>query len=420
VTDPRLAEADPPDEAGGHPSPDRGAEHPALAAYRARTRRSMTIYGAVILVIGLVAFLAVRLAYAHGELDKVSLQTAPAPTSLPTGSIAGTLSSQWQTSDRAAGGTPYSEGIVVTYSGHTVNGRDARTGAVRWHYTRADELVCGLVQQDRSTIAIYQRGKNCDEVTGFVTATGQPKFYRTLMDNGSLALASAPNVVLAVSDSAVHVFDNAGGLDRWRWIAPPACTVDRSLAGSKGVLTAYHCGAEYHLSLHELTGAKETWSILVDQPYLPISAGTVIAAASTSTGRTITLSAGKGAITAGPQLGSAAALTSSLRSLPRSQTTVEGSDSSNRSVELVRLGSLYCLNATGKLLWSGPTESQPTLVGTDFVTGSVGGRVVLYRLNNGQPAQQISIGDSGVPPGTTAYEAGTGLLLAGSKTEFYS
>src|ERR1700712_4708679 len=160
------------------------AQHPALVAFQDRTRRGMRIYAAVLVGLVVLAFVAVKLAYAHGELNKVSASTGTAPASIPARTTGNALSLAWQSGDQPAGGNPFADGIVVGYDAHTVNGRDALTGAVRWHYTRSDETVCSVLQQDSSTIAIYRRKGNCDEVTGFVTATGVAKWYRTLQDNG--------------------------------------------------------------------------------------------------------------------------------------------------------------------------------------------------------------------------------------------
>ena len=145
----------------------------------------MRIYAAVLVGLVVIGFVAVRLAYAHGELSKVSFSTAPAPAGIAPQATGTSLAQVWHSSDRPAGGTPYADGIVVGYDLHTVTGRDAQTGAARWHYTRSDETICSVVQQDSTTIAIYQRKGNCDEVTGFVTATGVAKWYRTLQDNGT-------------------------------------------------------------------------------------------------------------------------------------------------------------------------------------------------------------------------------------------
>src|SRR5438309_2318037 len=88
-------------------------EHPALAAYRRRTARATRIYAAVLVLLVLLAFIVVKLAYAHGELTKVSFSTAPAPSPVPGILPGASLHRAWHTDDTAAGGTPYDGGVVV-------------------------------------------------------------------------------------------------------------------------------------------------------------------------------------------------------------------------------------------------------------------------------------------------------------------
>lgn len=397
-------------------------QHPALAAYRARNRRAMSGYAAILALVVILVFVGVKLAYAHGELNQVSHATAAAPAPVPTASTAGSLSLQWRTTDHPSGGNPYSNGIVVTYSGHTVNGRDALTGAVRWHYTRADEDVCALVQQDQSTIAFYNRDGNCDEVTGFVTATGVPKYYRTLTDNGPLSVSSTSNVVMITSARTVHVFDNAGGIDRWLWTAPAGCTVDRALGGSSGVLFSYHCGSQNHLGLHELVGGDENakWTIDVSEPYVPVTAGAIVAAAAASSGQVTVFSTDKGV--AGKKFRLTAEARDSLATLPRSQTSVEGAGENSKPVEVIRLGTLMCFSARGQVLWTAPSQGPATLIGTDLVAAIVGNRIVLRQILSGRSQQVVTL-SGGISVGTgqvSAHAIGAGLLLAAKTTEFYS
>jgi hypothetical protein len=82
------------------------AQHPALVAFVDRNRRSMRIYAAVIALLVLIGFGAVKLAYAHGELDHVTKQSAAAPVPIPNGTVGAALSQRWRTDDHPAGGTP--------------------------------------------------------------------------------------------------------------------------------------------------------------------------------------------------------------------------------------------------------------------------------------------------------------------------
>src|SRR6202000_1008213 len=97
-------------------------------------------------------------------------------------------------------GTPYLNGVVVTYSQHTVTGRNALTGAALWSYTRTDRDVCEVAQLEGHTLAIYAKGPNCDQVTSLQTANGQRvpdntsgSGERTLTDNGHPQFIALPD-----------------------------------------------------------------------------------------------------------------------------------------------------------------------------------------------------------------------------------
>src|SRR4051794_21477498 len=341
-------------------------EHPALVAYRQRADRASRIYLGVLVLLVLLAFVGVKLAYAHGELTKVSFGTAPAPSPVASGLPAPALKQAWHTNDTAAGGTPYDSGVVVSYAGHTVNGRDAVTGAVRWHYTRSDETLCSVLQQDGSTIAIYRRKGNCDEVTGFVTATGQPKWYRTLTDNGTTASASTSNVVLTVNAHIVHAFDNAGGLDRWDWTVPADCAVQHALTGSQGVLVSMECGGSHRLALHDLIADTVKWTVNTPAAMLPIAADAFVGALDPTTGAVYHYTADKGAASKSAQLsglaGSAGAGNSSAGAnagggvgggVPSAAAGVTATDTAGQPLQLVLAAArLFVFSQDGSLRWT--------------------------------------------------------------------
>jgi hypothetical protein len=401
--------------------------HPALLAYQVRTTPAMRIYAAILAITVLAAWLAVRAAYAHGELVHVSAGTAAAPAAIAPGSTADSLELKWRTADRPASGTPVDNGVVVTYDSHSVRGRDARTGKVRWFYTRSDQTICSVLQQDASTIAIYNRHGNCDEVTGFVTATGATKWLRTMMDNGQTEAASAPNVVLTVARYSVHVIDNAGGLDRWNWVAPDRCSVDRALAGSQGVLISTTCGSQHRLVLRALISDTLKWSIVVPNAMVPIAASSFVGAVDPRTGTLHSYNADKGTDTLSGQLASPAELRTPLARLPRAATAVDGLDSSGETLEASWLGRLYGFAKTGTISWTQPAAGPPTVVGPDVIAasdepagagGSVGLSVRRFAGSTGKPGLVVTL--SPPPAGTVrAFAVGTGLLLAATDTQMY-
>jgi outer membrane protein assembly factor BamB len=401
--------------------PGRGATavpaHPALLAYQARNSRAMRGYTAILVVVLVAAVLAVRAAYSHGELVHASGHTAAPPAPIPSGSTADALALTWRTTDRPAGGTPVQDGVVITYDGHSVHGLDARTGKLRWHYTRSDQTLCSVLQQDASTIAIYNRHGNCDQVTGLVTATGAVKWQRTMTDNGITEAASAPNVVLTVARYSVHVIDNAGGLDRWDWVAPDRCSVDRALAGSQGVLISTTCGAQHRLVLRGLTSDQLMWSVDVPRAMVPVAASSFVGALDPSTGELHSYSLAKGADTASGQLAEPAELRDPLARLPRAATSVDGLNADGQTLEVLWLGRLYSFK-TGTSNWSAAAAGPATVVGPDVLAASDGSTVHRYAGSTGEPRAVVTLGPA-MPGVFRAFPVGNGLLLAGPDTRMY-
>lgn len=403
-------------------------EHPALVAYLQRTARANRIYLGVVVLLVLLAFVGVRLAYAHGELTKVSFKTAPAPSPVPAGLPTAALKLAWHSDDTAAGGNPYDSGVVISYAQHTVNGRDAVTGAVRWYYTRSDETLCSVLQQDDTTIAIYRRKGNCDEVTGFVTATGQPKWYRTLTDNGTTATASTSNVVLTVNAHIVHAFDNAGGLDRWDWTVPANCAVQHALTGSQGVLVSMECGGNHQLALHDLIADTVKWTVNTPAAMLPIAADSFVGALDPTTGAVYRYTADKGSASKSAQLsgvagsaGGSAGAGLSSGGVPSAAAGVTASDAAGQPLQLVLVAArLFVFSLDGSLRWTAASTGPAWPVADAYLASQSGtARVVLRRTEGGQTQLVSTL----TPPARTAasrvFPVGSGLLFADTGTSLY-
>jgi hypothetical protein len=398
-------------------------EHPALAAYRQRTTRATRIYAAVLALLVLLAFLAVKLAYAHGELNKVSFSTAPAPSPVPGILPGSALRLAWHTDDTAAGGNPYDSGVVVSFGGHTVNGRDAVTGAVRWHYTRSDQTLCSVLQQDATTIAIYRRKGNCDEVTGFVTATGEPKWYRTLTDNGTTASASTSNVVLTVNAHTVHAFDNAGGLDRWNWVVPADCTVRHALTGSAGVLVSMACGGKQRLALHDLIADTVKWTVDTPTAMLPIAADGFVGALDPAAGTVYRYTGDKGTAVKTAQLplalvGDRGGL--GAGGVPTAAAGVTATSAADQPVQLVFLSRLIAFSLDGTLRWTAPSTGPGWPVSDAYVISQLGAdRLLLSRTEAGQRQSISTLTPAANAANDRVFPVGSGVLLAGSGITLY-
>lgn len=241
---------------------ERPQDSVALSAYRARMSRLRIRYAAAVAVVVVLALIGVWLLWLTGEAHNATLRTATSgePAVADTG-LAPALHDAWSSTDVTATGSYSSRGTVVTSSAHTVRGRDALTGAVRWSYTRSDVTVCGVDTQDGVAVAIFRLDGNCDEVIGLSISTGARLWNRTLMDNGESTMQSRPGSVAITTSTSVHVIspvaeanEPSGGLDRWLY-RPAGCTVESSVLGSGGVLVATQCAAADASSAGDQTGA---------------------------------------------------------------------------------------------------------------------------------------------------------------------
>src|SRR5262249_14678039 len=155
--------------------------HAALTRYAKRMRPLRIWYIAGVVAAIAITVVLVAVAYSRGEISHAHLQTVPSgPPSIPVQPASGTLTRSWSSTDSTAIGTPISGGTVITYDDHTVRGRNARTGAQTWSYTRTDRTVCTAMQDDDTTLAVYELHGNCDEVTALDSGTGARKWTRTL------------------------------------------------------------------------------------------------------------------------------------------------------------------------------------------------------------------------------------------------
>ena len=217
-----------------------------LAAYRRRMRPRRIGYAIAVVVALAVSLLVVKIAYSHGEISHATLHTAasPAPSVQPQ-QPAASLARAWQTADRPAIGMPAWGGTVVTYSKRSVTGRDGRTGAVAWEYTRTDRTVCTAAQIQGVTIAVYELAGNCDELTALDSQTGKREWTRTLDKdgqplNGRPAYSVTPYTFMLTSPHAIYAVDPVSGLDRWVF-DERGCTVRSAILGSSGALISQDC-----------------------------------------------------------------------------------------------------------------------------------------------------------------------------------
>jgi outer membrane protein assembly factor BamB len=250
---PDHAELPPPPPSA--PPPPRSsasdASDAALARYRATMRRRRTIYYAVIAVVVAALGTWVGVAWSHGEVAHASLHTfAPAPPTVGVRAPSETQIEAWRTTDRIAIGVPQWGGTVITFSKHTVAGRDAQTGKRTWRYTRTDRVVCTAAQLTGTTVAIYQNKGNCDELSAFDSDTGRRRWTRTLdMDGmpvvGQPSYQVTPYTLLASTDSVIYAVDPITGYNRWTY-ERDGCRIEHVALGTSGALISQNCSDQVH------------------------------------------------------------------------------------------------------------------------------------------------------------------------------
>ncbi|MDP9094149.1 MAG: hypothetical protein M3N95_14760 [Actinomycetota bacterium] len=443
---------DQPIQASGSPpsgseSESASASQLAIENYVAAMRRPRLMYAGVIsvVVLGLVAFVAVM--WSGSEVAHTTLHTAKqAPPSPAQQSPSPLPRLAWQSSDRTAIGTPLWGGTVVTYSSNSVRGRNARTGAMTWSYTRTDRVVCQAIQDQGVTVAIFEHGGNCDEVTGIDSGTGARKWTRTLDKDGAPvqgvpAYAVGPYTIMLTTPSVIYAFDPSGGLDRWTY-APHNCSINGAALGTAGALISQtcrapkcdgltYCGSGPQLLLRDATAGHSDddkdkanpdqikW-LLLGNTDIPASADQVISAIDTSARALVVFDAPKG---------------KRLTALPLRALSAFGGvpivATSTASAELVWIGgTAYAVDpAAQKLLWQASTISSPTVTAASGDASSTpdlsratlaapsAAGIDILDPRTGSVRQSISI--PAPKPGSLVYPFGTGFLVAGPGTITY-
>jgi PQQ-like domain len=402
----------------------------ALERHLSRVRKTRRIYYPAIAVVVAAAAVLFGVVVANGEAANAHLSTArvaaPSPANAP---LAIALKSAWTSTDTTALGQPVNGGTVVTFNQHTVSGRNVKTGAVTWKYTRTDSRVCNVAVEQGKAVAFYNHDGNCDEVDAFSATTGQRAWERTLDQdgqpvNGNIGVATTSDTVIAYTADVIYALEATTGpctqggpgcgLSRWNYPADKGCRIDHVVAGTTGALVSETCGNQYRVLLHDpykqYTDSANTkvavnWSHTGASAVMPLAADSLVLVA-TRVGQATNYDATKGT-------------SISVLSVPGvSPQTVSTQVSTGTATLLWTAGQLVALDsANGRQQWTTATTALPDvdpdgrlyaptptgIVSLDPTLGTLAAKVDVGRNLSGARLERVGAGVIVALNGTSAY-----------------
>lgn len=408
----------------------------ALARYARTMRVPRRFYVGTLVLAGIAIMVLVRVAWSRGEIAHTTLVTAPTPApavALQTPSTV--LQRAWTRGEHAAAGTPYWGGTVITFSTDGVRGRNARTGATTWSYTRTDRTLCQVIQDRGVTVAVFELHGNCDQVTALDSTTGARRWTRTLDEdgaplNGHPTYSVTADTIMLTTAPLIYAIDPLSGLDRWVY-QPARCTISAAVLGSGGALISQRCttppcdGLDFcdsgpQLLLRDATAARTDdqahktnpdqikWN-LVGSTAVPASADQILTAVDRTANKLEILAPRDGSVRA----------TLPLRAGPPDTQVTQVATSQS---ELVWIdGVTYALGLSDdRLLWTRLTRGAPTSVtpSTLITVADSGGGLVLLDPSTGTTTRTFPEA-APVTTGARAYQFGSGFVVAEGATTVY-
>jgi hypothetical protein len=421
------------------PAPPPKPADPVLARYRADMRRSRTVYYAIVAAIVAALGVWVGVAWSRGEISHATLHTvSPVPPSVGVAEPSQNQREAWHTSDRIAIGVPQWGGTIVTYDQHTVGGRDARTGARTWSYTRTDRTVCTAAQLSGTVVAVYENKGNCDELSAFDSDSGRRRWARTLdMDgmpvNGRPDYQVTPFTLLIDTRSVIYAIDPVTGYNRWTY-SRYGCSISHVVLGGAGALFSQTCsttqackgqkfcapgaqlvfrnGSDGRDDKSTKNPDKIIWN-LVGNRDVPVSADSNLISAVATSGKTLHVYDSH----SGKRI-SSVALTSDTSVL--GPVTAVATD----TAEIVWLaGQTYAIEPKAtSALWRTDSQAPPVVISTTSdstpalatarITVPTSSGIGIVDGNNGQIIQTFTVGTPRA--GSRVYSLGTGFLVGGT------
>jgi hypothetical protein len=230
-----------------------------------RTKADLLAAAVIVAVVAVAAALIWWTSDARATISRPAAVPAPNPT--PAREVPTSLKQLW-TAPSAATDQPIAVGgTVVTGDGRAVQGRDPRTGEVRWSYSRASDL-CGVSWVYHYAVAVYRDDRGCGQVSTIDGSTGQRGAARTSYADKRVTLASDGTTVMSAGDTRVELWRSDmvrmlsyGEIDAR--VKPSSkglhtgCRLTSSAASSAAVSVLEACGTQADLRLALLRPSKE-------------------------------------------------------------------------------------------------------------------------------------------------------------------
>lgn len=271
--------------------------------YRTRRRRDLIIAAAIAVVV-IVAAMTV---YLTSDIRATTDKTGPGFASTTAmAAVPSKLAVAWQQrTDPSVGAAVSAYGTVATSDQHTVTGRNAATGAVRWSYARTNKSLCAVGSNDTTVgtiqtpfastaddhpvgfLAVYATGGMCQELVLLHPQTGERRYQRTSPNEaGGTLIFGGPYTAWVGSDR----------MEVWRWdllrtiqygnqpdpdspgYEHLGCTFTDAAVTDNQFGTIEHCAskgphARIVLNWDDPHNHNDKWSVYAHQPLMDVDTG---------------------------------------------------------------------------------------------------------------------------------------------------
>lgn len=239
-----------------------------MPAPERRTRTDIAVTAAIAAVVVVAACVIWWRSPARATDSTPASGAAPVPT-VVTGPPAA-LAEAWRAPDAAAEHPLAVGGTVITADGGTVQGRDYRTGEVRWSYSR-DVPLCAATAAFGAAVAVYRTGDGCSEVTAVEADSGRRGPQRSGRFDDTMRLLADPadedGSVTAVGTTRIESWrsDLVRTVEYGRVDAPviagaqprEGCTMRSAAASGTRIAVIEQCPGEPGVRLTILTTTPE-------------------------------------------------------------------------------------------------------------------------------------------------------------------